>query len=438
MADTHQEASIRIDIRQLQPGLYVSLGGRWLEHDFLFNAFRLATQGQVDRLKASGMTHVDYWPGKSTAQPLPLADPQAAPAASDHQPRPSSVAELASTQALPGASAVPAQREARLARIRTRRTELARCERAYRESVAAVKNLMSEIFVSPAQAARSAKAVVGQTIEELLSSQHAVVHLMNDALTDPNARQHALNVTVLSLMLGREQGLRNDALSNLGLGALLHDIGKTLVASQVLLQPAEQRNRHEEAAYRQHVHQGEGLCRQLGLDAPDLLACVLQHHERMDGRGFPAGLTGDGIALSARIVAIANRYDNLCHATDVAHSLTPFEALAWLYRREASALDAMLLQRFVRCLGVWPPGTIVQLTNGTIGLVTSSGAQDSLRPTLLMADLQVPRNEALLVDLAEIPEVKIEKALRPRDVPSELLEYLSPRHGAAFFVGRAA
>ena len=111
------------------------------------------------------------------------------------------------------------------------------------------------------------------------------------------------------------------------------------------------------------------------------------------------------------------------------------DLLAWLYRREASALDAMLLQRFVRCLGVWPPGTIVQLSNGTIRLVTSSGAQDGLGPTLLMADLQVPRNEALLVDLAEIPEVKIEKALRPRDVASELLQYLSPRHGAAFFVG---
>ena len=325
-----------------------------------------------------------------------------------------------------------------MARIQARRRELARCERAYRESVSAVKNLMSEIFTAPAQAADSAKAVVGQTIEELLASQHAVVHLMNDALTDPNARQHALNVTVLSLMLGREQGLREEALLNLGLGALLHDIGKTLVASQVLLQPPEQRNRHEEAAYQQHVHKGEGLCRELGLDAPDLLACVTQHHERIDGRGFPAGLAGERIALPARIVAIANRYDNLCHASDVKNALTPFEALAWLYRREASALDAMLLQRFVRCLGVWPPGTIVQLSNGAVGRVTSSGAQDSLRPTLLMADLQVPRNEALLVDLAETPEVKIEKALRPRDIAPELLEYLSPRHGAAFFVGRAA
>jgi hypothetical protein len=107
-----------------------------------------------------------------------------------------------------------------------------------------------------------------------------------------------------------------------------------------------------------------------------------------------------------------------------------------MYRREVKAFDSGLLQRFIRALGVWPPGTLVQLSNGAVGLVTAVLPEDTLRPTVMVGDPSVPRAEALMVDLREAPDVRIERALRPADLEPEVLAYLSPRSSHPWFVGR--
>ncbi|MFZ4760784.1 MAG: hypothetical protein ACOYLX_21670 [Burkholderiaceae bacterium] len=107
-----------------------------------------------------------------------------------------------------------------------------------------------------------------------------------------------------------------------------------------------------------------------------------------------------------------------------------------MYRQEATQLDPVLLQRFIKCMGIWPPGTVVQLSNGAIGLVIGVEPADTLRPTVLLADLAVPRSEALIVDLREAEDVKVVRAIRPADLDRDILGYLSPRMRTNVYVAQ--
>ena len=163
------------------------------------------------------------------------------------------------------------------------------------------------------------------------------------------------------------------------------------------------------------------------------LDVIEQHHEMFDGSGYPRHLRGDAIALSARIVAIANFYDELCNPLNITQALTPHEALSTMFARLRGKFDPKLLQVFVRCLGVYPPGTIVQLSNGVIGMVATINTAKPMKPMIVLYDAEIPREEAILVDMDGEVDVNIAKAIRPAQLPREIYVYLSPRKHVSYY-----
>jgi len=185
--------------------------------------------------------------------------------------------------------------------------------------------------------------------------------------------------------------------------------------------------------YRTHI--GRGLhavapMKNLPTAVKNIIAC---HHECWDGSGYPNGLAGNKIPKLARIVAIANRYDNLCNPLDGKTACLPAEAVARMFKHEGSAHDPEILKAFIKALGVYPPGTFVTLSDGSYGLVIESSSTDLLRPLLMLYDASVPRNEALLLDLKEADE-KITGALPPKDIPPEVVAYLAPQGRVDFYL----
>jgi HD-GYP domain-containing protein (c-di-GMP phosphodiesterase class II) len=415
---------VQIDVRQLQPGLYVSLGLRWMDHPFLFNSFRLSTPQQVEKLRALGLRSIAYHPARSKVQPLPLPSKPAAHAPKSAPERvPASVAAEPQTRR----ASTPKAAEAQVApEVEAYREAINRCEKDYRAAASAIRDLMQQALVSPEQASRQADALVEASMAGLMANRNALLNLICGTAWDGSARYHALNVMNLSVLLGRAAGLRGEALKSLGLGALLHDIGKLQLPPWVLRIAPQNRNRHEEAAYRRHVELGVEMCARLGISEAAALDAVRCHHERIDGSGFPAGLVGDAMPLSARVVAIANRYDELVHGSDESRSLTPSQALARLYRNEAAGFDRGLLQRFVKAMGVWPPGTIVLLSNGMIGRVISVEPDQTLRPTVLIGDPDVGPGMSPIMSLMEMPDLKVARAMKPAELPAPVLAKLTP------------
>jgi HD domain len=160
---------------------------------------------------------------------------------------------------------------------------------------------------------------------------------------------------------------------------------------------------------------------------------IQQHHEYLDGSGYPARLKGDVISSLTRVVTIANTYDNLCNPHNIAQALTPSEALSRMFASMRTKLDAMQLQVFIRCLGVYPPGSIVQLSNDMVCLVLSSSSTQPMRPNVFVYDPQVPKEDGLIVCLEREPELKITKSLRPGQLPREIYQYLNPRKRVAYY-----
>jgi len=164
------------------------------------------------------------------------------------------------------------------------------------------------------------------------------------------------------------------------------------------------------------------------------LEVIVQHHERMDGTGYPRGLAGEAIDRLARITAIADAYDNHCNRPDPADSYTPYQALSHMFSREQSRFDRELLSLFIRCLGVYPPGTVIQLSNGAIGMVVSVNPQCQLYPSVVVYDPEIPKKEALVIDLSEERELTIDKSIRPAQLPRDIYDYLNPRTRISYFV----
>ncbi len=389
-----------------------------MDHPFLFSSFKIRNDKQLRALLSLGLPDICYTPSKSDVAPLPKpkADTPAAP-----------VPEID-----PEIEAMWREKRERREVIARQREAYGRCEKHFAGSVATVKNLLRNLFARPHEAIEQAQTLIVEMVDSLLAEKDVLLHLMNAKNGDEGAYYHALNVTMLALMLGREAGLKSGEMCALGLGALLHDMGKERVPGQILLKKtawtAAERN-----FYMQHVVYGVELAEKL----PDLPAGAMEvialHHEMLDGSGFPGGFSGSRIGKLARIAAIANAFDNACNRVNPADSQTPAQALSGMYKRDASKYDPELMQLFVRCLGIYPPGSIVRLNNQAIGLVVNVNPGKLLHPTLLMYDPAVPKEEALLMNLIDEPELTIASTLRPVDLPKLIFDYLSPRSRISYF-----
>jgi hypothetical protein len=139
------------------------------------------------------------------------------------------------------------------------------------------------------------------------------------------------------------------------------------------------------------------------------------------------------MTVAARIVALANRYDNLCNPPLLAQAHTPHEALSLLFAQAQSKFDTGMLNSFIRMMGVYPAGSVVQLTDERYALVMSVNSTRPLKPNVLVHDAKLPREEALYLNLMGTPDLGIRRSLKPAQLPADALDYLAPRARVAYF-----
>jgi putative nucleotidyltransferase with HDIG domain len=413
---------VKISVDQVREGLYIRLDS-WMNHPFLFNSLKIRNAKQIQALRAAGIREVVYIPARSDGEPLPAAAAGSAPV----------VAVEPAAQTDPELEAMWREKAARRQRVAERRAAIAQCEQRFAKSVGAVKSLLKGLFARPQESVGQAKALVSDMVDSLMTEKEVVIHLMSCKLGDENAYYHALNVTVLALLLAKEAGLTAEEMRALGLGCLLHDIGKERVPSQILLKRTPW-TAAEHHFYQQHVVYGVEAAQRLPDLPPGAMEVIACHHEMMDGSGYPGRLTAERIGKLARIAAIVNTYDNHCNRINPVDSLTPAEALAYMFKHQRQQFDPLLLKLFIRCLGVYPPGSIVQLDNDAIGMVVSVNPDRLLQPTVLLYDAAIPKEEAVFIELDEAPDLAIVKTLRPAELKPAVYEYLNPRARVSYFL----
>jgi putative nucleotidyltransferase with HDIG domain len=476
-----------ISVDQLRVGLYIDLKLSWFEHPFAFSHFKIKSDEQIRTIRSLGLKTVSCNRALSDVEPPPKNVPAAgrrppgqlapapAPAITREQLQP--VAEIAqesaqrlspeklkeqakeaSQEILPGntqeitqeisqeitqnqsqqtldISQALAAKRVMMAQIKTQRDAAKRIESAFINTAKTIRTIEKDLFSHPEETVRNAAQLVTQIADSILCAPELAIHVMGDTMGGEELYFHSLNVTMLSMMMARDLHLPQEVVSTLGMGALFHDVGRKEVPGRILMATAPL-TKAEHHLYEMHCQYGVEIGQRLKF-SPAVLAIIREHHEFTDGSGYPAKLKGEAIGLLSRIVVLANHYDKLCNPVNIADALTPNEALSLMFAKLRAKFDPKLLQVFIRCLGVYPPGTIVQLSNGEIGMVATVNTARPMKPVLVIYDASVPREEAILLDLERETDLNIAKPIRPAQVSVEVYNYLSPRKRVSYYFDAA-
>jgi len=223
------------------------------------------------------------------------------------------------------------------------------------------------------------------TVRQILSEVQGhdeVISLLSDVFTyDDYIFTHSLNVTIYALALGTELGLPSRKLEELGFGAMLHDVGKVLVPQEVLFKPGKLTDEEFEQI-KEHSEAGFNMLRKMPTVPLTAAHCAYQHHERLDGSGYPRGLTGKDIHLYAKILGIADVFDAVTSNRVYRNAMLPHEGLEILYAGAGTLFDQKMVQAFRKSVAAYPNGITVNLSDGRKGIISRQNKHVSDRPVV--------------------------------------------------------
>lgn len=248
-----------------------------------------------------------------------------------------------------------------------------------------IDRVLEDVRLGHSLDTETAREIVAEIAESITRSPNAMVWLTHMKVRDEYTAIHCMNVCILALNFGRCLNLSKDDLNLLGLGALLHDLGKMQVPLDILNKPARL-NKNEYEVIKKHSVRGYNLIKQKGDIPQQVLNIVLSHHERIGGKGYPQGLKDNQIDLLTKITAIVDVYDAITSDRCYQDGIPPFEALKNMYEWITEDFDKELIEKFIKCLGIYPIGSMVELTTGQIGIVVSASEKSRLRPIVLLVE----------------------------------------------------
>lgn len=426
--------SVLIDISQLRIGMYIQLDLSWMQHPFPVSNFRVGSAEQIATLRELGLTQIKVLPKKSDPEfrhgviPPEPETPSACPEPASPEPV---VADQPSASLTAGAENALALRRRLL--LAAQNASLLACDQRFRLATRQYVAMEKLVIDQPQAAQAEGASLVSECVDELLESSDSVIRLLSEGVGEPGAL-HPVNVMVLSLLLGKALGMKSAELHDLGVAALLHDIGKMGMPLQ-LAHVSSSMTLAERSRYEGHVAASVALATRMGW-GKSVLATIAQHHEMVDGSGFPLRRGAAELSRSSQVVALVNHYDRMCSPIG-GGGLTPHETLSVIFAQHKARFDSVVLGAFIRMMGVYPPGSIVQLVNDRYAIVASVNSSRPLRPRVIVHDSRIPKDEAPILDLETVPELGIRRSLKPSQLPRDALDYLSPRKRICYFFERA-
>lgn len=220
-----------------------------------------------------------------------------------------------------------------------------------------------------------------ELLNDILSQKDIMVNLVDIKSADNYTYEHCLSVSIFSIILGIELGLKNEHLKYLAIGSLLHDIGKTLTPSKILNKNGKLTTQ-EFKIMKKHTLDGYEYLKASNKIPSPARIIALQHHEKIDGSGYPKGLKKEQIYFLAKIVSICDVYDALTSDRPYRSAMTPNDALEFLYANCSNHFDINLVRKFSNKIIPYPIGTMVKLSNKNIGIVKSINTGFPLRPKI--------------------------------------------------------
>lgn len=416
----------KIPIGQLSIGMLVTGVDRpWYATPFLSHRMLITTESEIATLKACGVKlveveveHADaHTPGAATssASPPPLSGHQLAVAPARVSTSAGSTAPSAAAPGEPNTSGEaakvqPAAAEAEEGPTSSFEEEIHAALTAYHQARAAVARALQDAKMGRGLSVEGVSASVRAMADSIIRNPHALSSLSRLKSLDEYTYYHSVNTCVLAMALGRQMNMGRQPLSQLGLGVLLHDIGKTQVPADLLTKQGRLTDSETEAI-KQHVMRGvDYLSGTLHLGAEVLLP-VLEHHERMNGTGYPHHRKRAELSEVGLIAGVVDVYDALTSDRPYRKAVSPHQALQVLYdMARRGELDSACVERFIRFMGIYPVGSCVRLSSGEVGVVSKVNPTQTLNPMVVVVK-ETPTGALVAPRLLDL-SVQSEKAVK--------------------------
>jgi putative nucleotidyltransferase with HDIG domain len=373
---------VKVYTTDLEVGMYVSALDRpWLETPFVIQGFKVDSQSDIERLRQyCAYVFIDVSQSESSAQPKQIKLRERA--------------RKPTEQIFPG-------REIK------RYDDKSQWQQEYPQAVAAVKvladgidDMFETVYDGGSLDVVKVKKAVEPMIDSITRNPDACIWLARMKQQDQYTYQHSVGTSIWAVALGRQLGLPKTDLRTLAIGGVLCDVGKLRV-DQALLQAQRRLTEEEFDQVRSHVNFGIEMINASGLMNTDVINMVAHHHERHNGTGYPEGLAGEKIPVFARIAAIVDCYDAITSHRSYARAVTPSAAIKMLYDWRDVDFQAELVEEFIQAVGIYPAGTLIELSSGEVAVVVAEYRTRRLRPqvmVLLDAEHQ-PLAEVKMIDL---------------------------------------
>lgn len=341
----------KITIDQVRQGMYVhALGGSWLNNPFWAPSFALDSHELVHKLKNCGVKdlQIDLTKGidvavATEAAPVAAEAPRAPAAFRFQKVQPTGMVD-----------------------------ELHHAARLVKQSKQAVSAMFDDVRMGRLQDVQTVMPLVEDIAASVLRNPGALVSLVRLKQADDYTYLHSVAVSAMMVALGKQIGMSDAELRDCGMAGLLHDIGKAIVPLEILNKPGKLTDA-EFKAVKEHSQGGHEILVKAGNAPPIALDVCLHHHEKFDGSGYPHGLKGDAISLHARMGAICDVYDAVTSNRPYKAGWCPAESLRRMAEwAKGGHFDPQLFAAFVRCIGIFPVGTLVKLKSGRLAVVVDN------------------------------------------------------------------
>ena len=353
----------RISVNHLTIGMHVKeFCGSWMDHPFWRTGFVLVDPKDLLAIRASRIEEV--W--IDCAKGLDVSAEQSAALKAESTPQEAVGLKIAADSSHDSAPVSASD-------------EMARAAKIVRQSRQAVLSMFEEARMGKAVDIGGAKLLVEEISDAVCRNAWALISLVRIKTADNYTYMHSVAVCAMMVSLAKQLGLDENEVRSAGLAGLLHDLGKAVVPLEVLNKPGKL-TEDEFAVIRCHPVEGHKLLL-VGLDMDTIVLDVcLHHHEKTDGSGYPDGLKGAEISLFAKMGAICDVYDAITSNRPYKAGWDPSESLRRMAEWANGHFDPSIFQAFVKSMGIYPVGSLVQLSSGRIGVVVEQTFKSLTKP----------------------------------------------------------
>lgn len=350
----------KIPLKQLRLGMFIqALGGRWVDHPFWRSSFKLAKAEDLQALLQSGIPDLVIDTDKgldvevAPAPVLKAAAPAPEPVAPKEIPPPSPRVSY--------------------------EQEIEKAKEIQGKSKRAVTNLFNQARMGNAIEVSVVAPLVDEINQSIERNAGALLSIVRLKTVDDYTYMHSVAVCALMIALGQRLGLKGEELHQVGMGGLLHDVGKMGVPLEILNKPGKLTD-EEFVVVKSHPMQGWEILKNAQVNDAIPLDVCLHHHEKMDGGGYPERLSGEGISLHARMGAVCDVYDAVTSDRPYKKGWDPADAIKRMAEFRAGHFDETVFQAFVKTIGIYPTGSLVRLKSGRLAVVTDQSDKSLLTP----------------------------------------------------------